>query len=254
MTTRPRALEHVDEIARRLGAGLVSLDYDGTLTPIVSRPEAADLSPRARAVLRRVSRRRPVAVVSGRDLRDVQRRVGLARLAYAGSHGWEIAGPGGLEHVHPAGLAALPLLDAAERELAAAVAGIDGAQVERKRFSIAVHTRNVARDRVPEIQAAVAGTLRGRAGLVATGGKEVLELRPAADWHKGRAVRWLAETLGPFPGVLHVGDDTTDEDVFRALGDDGIGVHVGQGAGTAAGFVVADPGEVLALLEALAAR
>ena len=93
----PSALEHVDEITasgtRRLA---VFLDYDGTLTPIVAHPEDAVLHDRMREIVERLARRCPVAVISGRDLADVRARVAIDDIVYAGSHGFDIAGPGGL--------------------------------------------------------------------------------------------------------------------------------------------------------------
>nr|NIP73230.1 trehalose-phosphatase [Gammaproteobacteria bacterium]NIR30345.1 trehalose-phosphatase [Gammaproteobacteria bacterium]NIR98189.1 trehalose-phosphatase [Gammaproteobacteria bacterium]NIT63856.1 trehalose-phosphatase [Gammaproteobacteria bacterium]NIV20860.1 trehalose-phosphatase [Gammaproteobacteria bacterium] len=93
----PSALERLDEIAERMRdkRPCLFLDYDGTLTPIVARPELAVLSEALRDTLRRLARRAMVAVISGRDLQDVRERVGLSELYYAGSHGFDIAGPAG---------------------------------------------------------------------------------------------------------------------------------------------------------------
>src|SRR5215212_6945842 len=92
----PSALEHLEDISGRGGAIAVFLDYDGTLTPIVSRPQNAFLSDSTRQVVRTLSERVPVAILSGRDLDDVRLRVGIDGIVYAGSHGFDIAGPGGL--------------------------------------------------------------------------------------------------------------------------------------------------------------
>ncbi|MEE9219877.1 MAG: trehalose-phosphatase, partial [Acidobacteriota bacterium] len=94
----PSALAERDQIALRLRGRrpAVFLDYDGTLTPIVSRPELATLPAAMREVLKEVAARVPVAIVSGRDRRDVEALVGLEGLIYAGSHGFDITGPNGL--------------------------------------------------------------------------------------------------------------------------------------------------------------
>ena len=73
----PSALEHVQEIAGGSGRAAVFLDYDGTLTPIVSQPEDAWLSDSMRQKLRELAARAPVAILSGRDLDDVRRRMGV---------------------------------------------------------------------------------------------------------------------------------------------------------------------------------
>ena len=96
--------------------------------------------------------------------------------------------------------------------------------------------------------------------LRVTEGKELLEVRPAVDWHKGRAVEFLLDQIDPPQGspVLYIGDDRTDEDAFRALrarsGIHGEGVAVGDPppSDTAATAYVRTPGEVAKLLEALA--
>src|ERR1041385_7432342 len=137
----PSALEHVQKIARSGDRLAVFLDYDGTLTPIVSRPEHAWLSESMRQTLRRLAARVPVAILSGRDLDDVRGRVHVDGIVYAGSHGFDIAGAGGLRR--ELGAAYLSVLDTAEAELREALDEIQGAQLERKHFSVAAHYRNV---------------------------------------------------------------------------------------------------------------
>ncbi|HTQ76409.1 MAG TPA: trehalose-phosphatase, partial [Burkholderiales bacterium] len=151
------ALQRLPELARRAAARPLALflDYDGTLTPIVERPEDAVLGEEMRAALRRVAQRHFVAVVSGRDLPDVRARVGIEGLHYAGCHGFEIAGPGG-GRVHEAAAAAAPQLAAAADEVANAVRGLAGVQLERKRFTLAVHYRRAREADVPAVRDAVA--------------------------------------------------------------------------------------------------
>ena len=96
-TMLPSALDLIDEIIAISGGKRPSfLDYDGTLTPIVSHPEDAWLSDSMRQTLRSLAARVPVAILSGRDLDDVRGRVLVDGIVYAGSHGFDIAGAGGL--------------------------------------------------------------------------------------------------------------------------------------------------------------
>jgi trehalose-phosphatase len=253
----PPALERMPEISARLrGRRLAAfLDYDGTLTPIVARPELAVLGNEVRGTLERLARLAPVAVVSGRDLEDVRERVGLD-LVYAGSHGFDIAGPGGVRYEHPQGVAALPALDAAERQLRAALARVDGVLLERKRYSLAVHYRHVRAAITPMVERAVDAALGLAAGLRKTRGKSVFDLLPDFDWDKGAAVLWLLERLGlggPEALPLYIGDDLTDEDAFRALAGRGLGIAVfAEPRPTAAQFRLRDPAEVRGFLGALA--
>src|SRR5216110_3553904 len=110
----PSALEHLQEITGGSGRAAVFLDYDGTLTPIVSQPEDAWLADSMRQALRELAARAPVAILSGRDLDDVRRRVDLDGIVYAGCHGFDIAGPGFRREF---GADYLVDLDMAEKEL-----------------------------------------------------------------------------------------------------------------------------------------
>jgi trehalose-phosphatase len=250
----PSALEHVQEIAGGSGRAAVFLDYDGTLTPIVSQPENAWLSDSMRQTLRELAARAPVvAILSGRDLDDVRRRVNIESIVYAGSHGFDIAGPHGLRRQMATEF--LPTLDLAEKELHEALDGISGARVERKRFSVAAHYRNVNENDVPKVEHAVGEVAMRHRKLRRINGKKVYELLPDVAWDKGKAVLWLLETLGLERGnirPIYIGDDRTDEDVFRALEQRGIGILVSeQSQPTAARYSLKNPVEVECFLRAL---
>lgn len=229
------------------------LDFDGTLTAIVQRPDLAELGEEMRERLRRLARLVPVAIVSGRDLDDVRTKVGLEELIYAGSHGFDIAAPSGR---HRMGEDYRPALERVGMALEQALAGIAGALVERKRYAVAVHTRQVPEDRKAEVADAVRSVAATEPQLRRTGGKELFELRPDLPWDKGRAVLHLIGTEGlerAFP--VYVGDDLTDEDAFAALRDRGMGLLVGDhGHPTAATAVLPDIPAVGRLLDALADR
>jgi HAD superfamily hydrolase (TIGR01484 family) len=282
----PSALLRWDEI-RPLFAGrraAVFLDFDGTLSPIVERPGDAAILPAAkRAVERLAAKAAAVVVVSGRGREDVARRVGLPHLIYAGSHGFDIAapvaeavgeaseagnlavrredraGPGDLADGVP-GRDLPPLIERVAASLRRDLATVPGAEVEAKRYTVAVHYR-----RVP-------GAVAGQPRLTVAEGKKVFEVRPSLDWDKGRALLHLLAVLGLDGGgaagtgsaphsvqetvAVYVGDDVTDEDAFRALaGRPGPSLTVrvaDQPAATAAAYSLAGPQEVAELLERLA--
>jgi len=221
---------------RRSGRMVLLLDFDGTLAPIVERPETARIPQETRDALERLSEAQgtAIAVVSGRSLLDARHRVGLPALAYAGNHGMEIYGAG-IHRVHEGAAEARPSLDLAAARLTAELRDVPGAIVENKRLTLSVHYRMVERARVKEVRRRVLAAVQERADLRTAEGEEVLEVRPRVDWHKGRAVEFLLEVLqvGEDALVLYLGDDATDEDAFRALR--------GWGAGEAEGIVVADP-------------
>jgi trehalose-phosphatase len=234
----------------------VFLDYDGTLTPIVEDHRAANLSEEMRSALVRLSERHSVAVVSGRDLTDVRGRVDLRNLFYAGSHGFDIAGPGGIAERPSQAERLLGLIDDVEAELRAAIGEVAGAEAERKRFSVAVHYRRVAEADVAALEAAVERVADRHAELGKSRGKKVIEIQPRVAWDKGRAVGWLLDhtPLGAGdPLVLYLGDDLTDEDAFDALGDRGFGIALRGGARlTLADWALEDIDDVGSFLDWLA--
>lgn len=258
----PSALDPQQGVLPRLrGQQLaVFLDYDGTLTPIVARPELAVMSEAMREVIRHLAARWPVAIVSGRDRIDVQRLVDLETLYYAGSHGFDIVGPQGVPIQHRVGESFTPILDQTEVDLHHHLDHIEGVLIERKAFSIAVHVRHVLPHRESEVESQIDTLLSRQPKLRKGRGKKVFELQPAINWDKGRAVLWLLHSLGledPAVTSLYIGDDVTDEDAFQALVDAerGFGILVAESPRpTAAQFMLHHPDEVQAFLQQLTAH
>ena len=223
----PPVWDRVDEVNDRLGARPLSvfLDYDGTLSPIVEDYRNATIPEQTRSAVARLSERYPVAVISGRDLDDVRERVGLEDIIYAGSHGFDIAGPDGLEERPDEAEGFLGPLQEADEALRDSLSEIRGADVERKTFSIAVHYRRVAEKDVEKIEDIIDEIVGRQHKLSKRRGKKVFEIHPRADWDKGSAVEWLlAHTrLGENNALaLYLGDDLTDEDAFGALSGTGV--------------------------------
>jgi alpha,alpha-trehalase len=259
MLTATPVFENLSEIDHRLAGRkpVVFLDYDGTLTEIVQHPQDADLSGVRRAVVEALAKVAPVAVISGRDRRDVAARVGLARLIYAGSHGFDIAGPdGALEFEVGGGYSAV--VASAARDLHQRLDPVAGAIIEAKKYSVAVHYRLVQPEDIPAVEQAVQAVLARFSDLTVTPGKKVFELRPRVDWNKGRAVTWLLLALhleGPEVLPIFIGDDVTDEDAFRAVQARGFGVLVAtEPRETVAAYRLRDPAEVEAFLRWLTER
>lgn len=260
LRTLPLARDHRDELRARLERRqlAVFLDYDGTLTPIVEDYTRAFLPEEMRAAVAALARHSVVAIVSGRDADVVRGLVALDSVYYAGSHGFDIRGPGGWRHSLEKGVEFLPLLDDAERQLRGLLAGIAGHAVERKRFSIAVHYRRAADADVARIASVVDDVVAEHRGLQKGRGKKVFRVQPAIDWDKGRAVLWLLQRLQlDRPDVLpiYLGDDITDEDAFRALAGRGLCLVVRDpdDRPTAADYALADQADVRRFLEFLTA-
>ncbi|MDJ0968941.1 MAG: trehalose-phosphatase [Kiloniellales bacterium] len=255
----PSAFEKRDELWARVGNRRVAvfLDYDGTLTPIVGRPELAVLSEEMRETLAALSQRCPVMVISGRDRGDVERLVGLKGLVYAGCHGFDIAGPEGpgLSHLEASGYA--PIVAQAARDLERELAPIPGIIVENKTYAVAVHFRLAGTEDIGRVEHIVDGVVARNPQLRKTGGKKVFELRPNMDWDKGKAVLWLLDALDLDTAEvvpLYIGDDVTDQDAFDALHGKGLSILVAQDPqATRADYRLADPAEVGRFLEELTA-
>lgn len=258
------ALERWDEIASRLAGRRLALflDYDGTLSPIAPRPELAAFPEETRETLRRLADRIPVVIVSGRSREDVASLVGLPDLVYAGSHGFDIAGPAPTPEAPPlrleVGEGVPARIDRAAERLRRDLGGIEGVLVEPKRFAISVHFRLADEGELARIEKAVDDAIATVPGLRKGHGKKLFELRPDLDWDKGRALLWLLDALGldrPEVVPLYIGDDLTDEDAFRAIAGQGIGVLVSEEPReTAAEYRLRDTEEVRELLERLAER
>jgi len=195
-------------------------------------------------------------VISGRDRPDVQDLVGIDSLIYAGSHGFDIAGPEGELSKYQKASDFLPVLDLAESALMKRLHKITGAVVERKKYSIAVHYRKVSEHHVHQVEEVVDQVRSEHPELRKSSGKKIFELQPDIDWNKGKAVLWLLEILKidlAHALPLYIGDDTTDEDAFRALRDNGVGIIVTEvSQDTAAQYKLRNPGEVREFLTGLA--
>ena len=264
-SSKPHALQSFDTIASTLkGKQLaIFLDYDGTLTPIVSDPSQARITAETTATIETLSQRHPTAIVTGRKIDTIRGFLNLPALYYAGSHGFDIRKPGGdkLKQVADDYLAELgEVRDDVKRR----VEGVKGAMVEDNVYSVSVHYRNADDDGKQRIEQAVTQAFVGHEErLQLLPGKMVHELRPAIEWHKGEAVEYLLSVMyekGERGGkaAVAMGDDTTDEDAFRLLESDENSVTVlvlPEGGGerqTNAKYVCQQP-EVADFLKRLAA-
>lgn len=246
----------LDYLALELKVGrapALFLDFDGTLAPLARTPYEAVFPEENRRAVERLLPCCPLAI-SGRSLESVRAAAGIPGISYAGSHGFELALPDG--RVHQVGAEFLPRLDRAEVELRELAEGIADTWVERKPFSLALHYRDGAAREPVRLEALMERVRVGNGPLKLVHGKLILELQPALDWHKGRAVEWLLGALGlerPELLPLYLGDDTSDEDAFRAVAGRGLGVLVAEEPRpSAAAFRLRDTVQVRAMLEGLA--
>ena len=244
----PSALKNYDELSKAFKhkSLLFFLDFDGTLSPIVEHHEDAVISEEMRDLVHKLSKKFPVAIVSGRGLADVKKRVALPEIFYAGSHGFEISGPGGFSKDHVEAVKVMPVFNELEPILKSKLENIKGVGFERKKFTLAVHYRQVKEEFEPQVHEIVSEVLKKYPQVKQGGGKKVIEIRPAIDWHKGKATEFLKKelTAEKNPLSVYIGDDVTDEDAFKYIAN-GYGILVGEhGQQTYADYSLKDIEEV----------
>jgi trehalose 6-phosphate phosphatase len=229
------------QLAEEPDRAAILLDVDGTLAPIVPRPEQARVPAETRAEVERLAARYAlVACVSGRPGDDARRLVGVEGVVYVGLHGLELEAE------------AERYRDAIHR-----FAETVDWPVEDKGLTVSFHYRAVEdEDGARAELERVAGRARD-AGFSARFGRKVLEILPPVQAHKGTAVRHLLERAG-LDRALYAGDDLTDLDAFGALEDLELGVRVAIASEEgprelreAADVVVDGPAELLRVLRGL---
>jgi trehalose 6-phosphate phosphatase len=244
--------EAVRERVENASGLVLCTDFDGTLAPIETDPDAPEIVPENRDLLEslRDADDTRVAVVSGRALADVRERVGLDGIAYAGNHGLELRRHGSTA-VHPIAAKHRRRIGRICSALESELSTVEGATVEDKSVTATIHYRKTPTERVERVREIVRTAVSrfGDGRIRLTDGKEIIELRPAVRWHKGMAVSLLTDDHPADWLPIYIGDDTTDESAFRAVSD-GLAIYVGEGE-TAAHRRIPTQSGVSAFLSAL---
>lgn len=226
---------------------LVVFDFDGTLAPIVKRHHAATLPESTSRLLVRLAKVAPVALLSGRGLHDLKARSPIPLLAWVGNHGME-----GLPGNAAVAARAKKTVNVWHQALAPELEDLPGVSLENKDYSLTVHYRESRRPELArkKIRALVA-KLEPRPEVLP--GKCVVNLLTAENIKKGEAVRRLLDIHG-FERAIFVGDDDTDEDVFRLKDRRIFSVRVGHAPGSKAKVYIRNQKEANALLALLLQR
>lgn len=235
------------------------MDYDGTLTPIVQDPHAAHLDEATQKLLKKLSLNKKVVlgVISGRMLSDIKKRVGLKNLLYSGNHGLELYHKGrsilvkGLKYDYY-----VKLLASAKSKLRKSLSSIKGVVFEDKKIIFAVHYRKIEPKQAVKVKSIfreIALPFIKGGKLKVTTGKRVLELRPNICCNKADAVKFFQKQLKKTKGdiTVFIGDDLTDEDVFKELKGFDIGIRVGRKQSSKARYFLKDAAEVRKFLACL---
>ena len=254
-----------NEIIKNLTSrrALIFLDYDGTLVPIKKNPELAVLNLKIKKLLRQISKKHFVAIISGRTLAEIKKLVGIENIIYSGNHGFEIEMQMTADKktrfpqifICPAAKRIKPEIQTIKKALQKRIENIKGAWVEDKGLTITIHWRQVNKRYLPELFATIRAVIRNNSRVVLTKGKKVWEIRPNVKWNKGKAVRFImSKVRSPKSKVVPVfiGDDTTDEDAFKTL-NNGITIRVGQSKKSKAKYYIKNQSEIKKTLSYLIA-
>ena len=234
------------------------LDCDGTLTPIVDTPNEAIILPETKRLLNSLSQKNncKIAIISGRSLADIEKKIGLKNLIYSGNHGFQIEGPK-IKHEMAVPFGYKKILEHIKTQLKEKLSGIKGVFVEDKKLSLALHFRLSDRQQVPLIKTifhenVILYLVKNKIKI--RPGKKVLEVIPPVRWDKGKIVLWLLarqEALSKSGKIIpiYIGDDSTDEDAFKALKNRGLTVSVGHTDTSQAKYYVKNVKEVHTFLK-----
>lgn len=230
---------------------MLAFDIDGTLAPIVADPWRARISDELRACLRSLATRTPVAIVTGRAVKDARPLLGFSPHYVVGNHGAEgIPGFDGqssaFQRVCAAWLAELSAPGDAQGWRT-----MPGIMLEDKQYSLSFHYRHARRPALAKrlLEERVA-RLVPLPDIVP--GKRVLNLLPPDAPHKGEALLSLLDHSG-CGRALYVGDDVTDEDVFRMRMPEVLSIRVGRKRKSAANMYLKSQADVARLVRRLVA-
>ncbi|MFQ6032053.1 MAG: trehalose-phosphatase [Candidatus Zixiibacteriota bacterium] len=212
----------------------IGLDYDGTLTPIVSHPDQARLPQGIKSLLANLCDRPNVlvCVISGRSCEDIKKKVGIKGIIYAGNHGMEIRGRGLSFSIRNSNKYTEETNKIC-RNLNQRLKRLKSVWVENKGLSASVHYRLAKPAEVKNARQIVFSSIETYKDLELKRGKKVWEIRPNIDWNKGKAVTYILEKCltkewKSKSAAVYMGDDQTDEDAFSLLREDGITILVSR--------------------------
>lgn len=230
---------------------LCVFDFDGTLSPIVPQADRAHLPPEIKQRLLELMQYAPVVIITGRSLEDIRARLDCEPNFVMGNHG--IEGLPGWEERSERYHALCAQWERTLNDTLRDHQQYDPAiWVENKQYSLSLHYRQVEDPQHTEKQLAkLFATLVPDARVI--DGKCVFSLLPPGAEHKGSALEKLMTITGA-PSAIYVGDDITDEDVFRLQRPDILSVRVEQGQHSAAELYLQRPEEIVQLLDELIRR
>ena len=232
---------------------LLCLDYDGTLTPIVKKPEYAKLGQNIKHALENIKSNKNIilAIISGRTLSGIKKLVNLRNVIYAGNHGFEIE-IGRDVFIHRGLKEAIPIISKIKKAISKKIKGIRGAFIEDKEFTLSIHWRLVKKKYLNKLFLIIKNIIHNNSKIRLTIGKKVWEIRPNIAWDKGKAVELIYSKVNKNNNlkIIYIGDDTTDEDAFSVLKKE-ITIKIGKSNKSKAKYYLKKQSEIKNILNLL---
>jgi len=204
------------------------LDFDLTLSPLAKNPANAILPDDTRILLKKLSNYIYIAIITGRTINDIKKRIKLNDLSFIGNHGLEYEVKGTTKNTSLSALSKQGLKDTKKKFLNIK-RKYTGIFVEDKKLTLALHYRLLS----PQDKFAFLADVKKikteleKYGLSGIFYKKTLEVRPEAKKDKGTASLFILKKFGNPKQVIYIGDGKTDEDAFRVL-PHGVTIRVGK--------------------------
>lgn len=241
----------IEEKLRSSKHVLLLLDYDGTLSAIAKTPQKAIFPKKTKQLLKKLvlTKQITVGVVSGREITDIKKQIGIPHIIYAGNHGleWEIDGK---KHVAPHIKKMLEMYAPVLSGIKTFEDNYEGVHIEDKKLTISVHYRLLDKKSYPAFATAFRFFIQpylNSSQVRLIKGKKVYDIKPDINWGKGSFVNFLISKTQKPPLVIYIGDDKTDEEVFEKV-KNAVTIKVGKGKSEAK-YYLKDPADTLKFLE-----
>ena len=249
---------HMDALQQRIAENgcVLMLDFDGVLSPIVARADAAGMLPQTRAALTACAAKLPVAIISGRSLSDVEARTGLRNIVYAGSHGleWKYKTRVVRKKIDDKDVASF---NAARLSILQVAAEFPNVAVEDKLLCTAIGYRALSAADASRFRASAHKALEQFTDtrIRSVDNLFTFEVLVSSEWTKGECAKqiynYFARTTQTRPVAIYIGDGLTDEDAFRAFPND-ITIRVGKSKTSSAAYYFVSRSCVDAFLQKIA--
>lgn len=251
--------KNLDKITARLKdcpTKVLMLDFDGTLTPIIKSPSKVRLSKTMRNLLSKLSKKEGfyLAILSGRSFENLKKKVNLKNIIYAGNHGLE-GEIFGKKYLFPVPGKISKTIGKIKKQLKPITSQFKGTLIEDKGLTLSFHYRLAIPHQIPEIKLLINQILKPYLGdrlISVILGKKVINITPNVNWNKGHFAEMIIKKItalaGKRPAVIAIGDDTTDEDVFKML-KKGVTIRVGKNHKSDAKYSLKNTKEVFTFLK-----